>query len=549
VNWSDYSPEQEAAIRSEAARTLVLSGAGSGKTRVVAGRVQWLLECGLQPSRVCVCTFTTAAAKVLSGRVGAKLGHCGTLHSLLLRLLNKRAEKVGFAPGIGVLDAAQSAALLGQTCRQHRYKGTAAELGEAVKGTGGGEAARLVVAAYRRSLKDNNALDYDGILDYGRQLATFCRADDWPFDFLVVDEYQDTSSRQADAYEAMPVGRRFYVGDANQSIFSFLGGDVRNILGQAAAGAQVFRLDTNYRCSVAVCQAAQRLLDAGGLEGRVVHRAGAPAGSVEVAEYPDEEAEALGVVRKVRELEAERCSALLVRTNAERERWEKALEGYGVPVARAKKQEQPPDWAAVRALLAALNSPGNDLVAEAYLAAVKGPEVAAAARREAASRMTSLNDLSLKLPQAETAAEALALVQARQPSQASAEKLAAAASLLGDGATCGDLLLALAEPQAAEQEASGVVVSTVHGFKGREAMYIFLPGFEEGSFPCGRDMATPESEAECRRLAYVAATRAEVSLFASWCRTRKEKWWRGRPAQREPSRFLAEMGIALQTAA
>ena len=547
TDWSGYSDEQLAAIRSESSRVVVLSVAGSGKTRVVAGRILWLVENSVPPSHIIALTYTVAAAKVLLDRVKVKLQYCGTLHSLCLRLVNRHADLVGFSPGVGVVDAAAAEALLERVCKEQRYKAGKLPLEQALRkwpsALGNPTPAQTAVAAYRRLLRNNNAVDFDGLLHWGLVVLQQKGGAHWMANTLLVDELQDASDDHFAIYEAMPVDARFYCGDKNQSIFSFLGGNVNNIVAAAAKDTMIHRLSTNYRCCKAVCAAATKLVAAGGGDEKVLPRTDAPEGRCEVASYSDAAAEVLGVVKKIRELECEKSCAVLLRTNAQVQEWSMALEGYGLPVAAKRRQEPPPDWAAVRALLAALNSVDNDLTAAAFIAATRGQQAAEAVLREAQSRMVSVNELSLHLPHLETATEALAFAAAQKPSAAALERLQAAAALLDESATPGDLVLALSEPERQEVVSAGVTTCTYHSAKGCEWNTVMIPCAEEGIIPSNRTAADPAALAEERRVFYVGVTRAEQNLFISWCRTRQERWGRREEAARQCSRFVSECGL------
>ncbi len=542
-----YDAAQLAAVRSGAPRTLVLSAAGSGKTAMIVGHVRHLLDTGVQPGRVVCLTYTTAAAKVMSDRMGAKISFVGTLHSFLLRLLNSHGALVGFAPGVSAVDDEWSADMVAEIRASQRYKGTEAAMEQALREWPGSLAcptpAQLVVMAYRRKLRQSNATDFGGIVHWGLKLVQKMAADGvWKVTHLVVDEFQDTSAEFAAVYDAMPVAHRFYCGDPNQSIFSFLGGDVGNILSGAAAQV-VVRAETSYRCPVSVCRAATALVAAGGGVEKTMPRPGAPEGRCECREFADMEAEVKWIAKTVRELECEDDCAVLLRTNSLKELYAAALEGYGIPVARREQPQSPQDWRVVRSLLAALQNVDNDLVCESFLVALRGKEAAAESKREAVAAGKSLNAHCLHMPVGLNARAAAEFCAAKRPSQASCERLAAALALLPEDAPVSDLLVALNEPEKADIVAGGVVVSTVHSAKGLEFSTVMLPAFEEGVLPSARDARDPASLAEARRVAYVAITRAEQNLFVSHCRVRRERFGRFADAEMQVSRFVREAGL------
>lgn len=548
---NDYSAEQLSAIESDSDRTLVLSVAGSGKTRVLCGHILWVLERRVcEPQDIAAITFTNAAAAVLKERVKVRLGYVGTIHSLMLRLVNRAAEQLGFQAPVGVVDAERSAAIVGELKRQHRFRGTEEELRAAMKkrgaAVGNPSPADLVAVAYRQRLRQSNCVDFDGLLFYGRlAVAELAEAGRFPYSVLLWDEAQDMSDEFYAIYTAMPVRHRMAVGDPWQSIFSFLGGNVQNILKEAARGVRKLHLSTNYRSAKSICRAATALVAAGGGTERTLPRPDAPEGRCEMACYADEDAEVKAIAQKIRELEAEERCAVLVRTNALRDTYAAALESYSIPVSKREHAESAPDWAVVKAMLLCLQSPDNDLLSEAFVAALRGPEQAAVSRREAVQKQASLNEHCLHFPLLDTAASALAFVASKNPSAAALERLRDAAEPLEQDATVGDLVLALNEPEKAEDATPGVVVSTIHSAKGREWETVFLPCTEESVLPSNRDARDRAALEEARRLFYVAATRARQNLFVSYVRTRRDKWNWDEAAERQPSRFAAEAGMEI----
>jgi DNA helicase-2/ATP-dependent DNA helicase PcrA len=543
TKMENFSAYQLAAVQSAAPRTLVLSAAGSGKTRVLVGRVQWLVEQRVcAPGEIAAVTFTTHAAKVMVDRIGFKIGFAGTLHSLLLRLANQHAEVLGLAPNVGVVDEEQRAVMLETLCAEHRFRGTKEQVDAAVKehSFNPRTPAQLVAAAYWWKLRDANALDFDGIMAAGKLAVRYARDKGlFPFRVLLVDEYQDCSDDHAAVYDLMPVEQRFVCGDRNQAIFSFLGGDVNQIVTEQGK-ATVFRCETNYRCCKAVCRAAEEVVKAGGGTERTLPRPDAPEGDVAVFEAPDFEAEVKWIARRLRETDSAKDAAVLLRTNALCAQYALALESYGFVVAKKGQSAAPPDWAAVKALLFLLPNPDNDMLAENFVAALKGKEQAAESRRCAAAAMASVNDSCLHLPRLADAHRAVGYVSSTKPSAESLARLHAALALLDGDATVGDLLVALAEPPKPE-ESRGLRVTTYHAAKGTEYDAVFMPAFEEGILPSTRDAGSEAALAEARRLVYVGVTRARTHLGVSWCRTRQEAWGRRDTTERQPSRFLKDL--------
>ena len=542
-----YDAAQLAAIQTDAARALVSATAGAGKTAVLVGHIQHLVESGVHPQRIICLTFTNAAARVMEARLGYRVNYCGTLHSWLLRLLNTHGSLIGFAPGVGVVDDEQAEELLADIAAGQRCKWTKDERDAArndwTQHTFNPTKAQLCVAAYRRRLRESNCLDFDGILHFGKQVVEqMAKRKMWHGIHLLVDEFQDTSDDFMAIYDALPAEKRFYVGDKCQSIFGYLGSDVDNFDREVAGGATVVRMETSYRCAASICRCATALVAAGGGTEKTLPRPGAPAGRAELHEFADMEAECKWIAKTIRELECERDCAILLRTNALCDDYRAVLEGYGLPIARREQRGLPQDWPQVRALVTVLQNPDNDILCESFIAVLRGKAQAALSRREAIAAQVSLNAHCLHLPPDLDAQSAVAYAVGKHPSAESSAKLLASAATLPEDAGVGELLIALAEPEKAAST-GGVVVSTVHSAKGMEFSTCFIPAMENGILPSNRDFSDPASLAEARRICYVAITRAKQNCLMSWCRTRRERFGRFEDVARQPSRFAVEAGL------
>jgi superfamily I DNA/RNA helicase len=548
IDTSQYSAEQLAAIQSSSDRVLILSGAGSGKSRVIIGRIKHLVENGVRPQQILAITFTVAAGKVLTDRLGFKIGYSGNLHAFLLRLLNQHGSIIGFSSGVGVVDDDMRKDILAQIVSDHKYRGTKETLAGALKENpktfrACPSKAQLVAAAYWRRLRESNALDFDGILTEGKRLIDEIaknHPDKWPFRVLCVDEYQDAADSHAAIYTSMPVEQRFFCGDKNQGIYRFLGGSVNNIIAEASSGATVLKMERNYRCCKSVCRAASKLIEAGGGTEQTLPIDSAPEGVVEVVGCNDPESEIRFIAEKIRELHCENSCCVLFRTNPLADQAREALSTFKIPVVRRRESNLPHDWPMVRCLLAALAAPENDLLCESLIAAVKGKEQAAVSRREAIQIQIGLNDHCLHLPSGLDAAGAVAFVLSRKPSQEAEQKLATAAALLEPDSQISDLMIVLAEPPKQEATGGGVIVTTIHGVKGQEYSVVFIGHFNENIIPLGRADTDAEEE---RRLAYVGFTRAEQGLYISYVRQRQEHFGRHATVQMQQSRFIREAGL------
>jgi DNA helicase II / ATP-dependent DNA helicase PcrA len=295
---SELNPQQLAAVTAPPGPALVIAGAGSGKTRTLTYRVAYLLENGIQPQHVLLLTFTNKAAREMLDRVAALCPNDlaglwgGTFHSIGARILRRHPNEAGFAPGFSIMDREDSvdmmddvAAALGFDPKEKRApKGEViADVLSFVLNTGRklddvlvekyphflefsahfAEARKKYEARKRKA----NALDFDDLLEKTVTLfkthANIAEHYQRQFQFLLVDEYQDTNHLQNDFIELLAARHHnvMVVGDDAQSIYSWRGADFRNILEfpKRHAGAAVYKIETNYRSApeiLAVANAA-----------------------------------------------------------------------------------------------------------------------------------------------------------------------------------------------------------------------------------------------------------------------------------------------------
>ena len=286
----DYAKElnaqQHAAVTAKPGPALVIAGAGSGKTRTLTYRVAYLLEQGIPPDRILLLTFTNKAAREMMRRVTDLLGHDlpgllgGTFHSIGARLLRRHAEVLGFRPDFGILDRDDSNDLL-KTClaeadidvKATRFPkadvladvfskaiNTRRALTETI-GQDYGYFAPLtpqiedVARRFTARKRAANLMDFDDLLALWLKLlqdhAGVCEQYQRKFQFILVDEYQDTNKLQSDLIDLLAARNQnlMVVGDDSQSIYAWRGANFRNIIEfpQRYPGAHVYKIETNYR--------------------------------------------------------------------------------------------------------------------------------------------------------------------------------------------------------------------------------------------------------------------------------------------------------------
>jgi DNA helicase II / ATP-dependent DNA helicase PcrA len=550
-------PEQREVALATRGAVCVLAGAGTGKTRAITHRIAYAAAAGvMNPAHVLAITFTVRAAGEMRGRLrqlGAAQVRASTFHAAALRQLNYFWPRVvgGRPPrlidsksslvreaakqarvrldGPGVADAAGEIEWAKTIqVRPDGYAGAAAAAGRSP--AVGAAAMAAVYDGYERLRRERHLIDFESVLELTAAIVLEHRdaADQVrdTFRYFVVDEYQDVSPLQKLLLDAWLGGRDdlCVVGDPQQVIYSFTGATSDYLTGFSAEfpAATVVRLSRDYRSTPQVVNVANQLVRSG-----AALVAQQPPGPQPVlTEYADDTAEAAGLTVAIRALIAGGVPAheiaVLVRVNADTERFEQALTEAGVPylVRGAERFYERP-------------------VVRQALVLFRG-----AARGEAAA------DGRDALPAAVRHVLTGIGFTGNPPATGSAarerwESLAALAQLADDmhatrpQASLGDFATELT--QRAElghaPRAEGVTLASMHAAKGLEWDAVLLPGLVEGLMPIVH-AKTPAAIEEERRLLYVAVTRARRHLYLSWSPART-----GRTATRQRSRFLDDIRL------
>ncbi|MGH7463030.1 MAG: ATP-dependent helicase, partial [Longimicrobiales bacterium] len=288
------NPEQRAAVEHFEGPILVLAGAGSGKTRVLTSRIAHLIhEHGVDPAGILAVTFTNKAAAEMRERVRRLLERepggmwLGTFHSIGARLLRRHATRLGWAPNFSIYDADQSLREIKRTMdklnvpqKKWHPQAVASAVSAAKNQLVGPEEYTqaaidpfaMVVAGvypvYNVTLKEQNAFDFDDLLvkpvELFQHFPDLLRSYRERFQFVLVDEYQDTNHAQYRFLEllARQHTNLMVVGDDDQSIYGWRGADIRNILDfeKDFLDARIVRLEQNYRSSANVLEAANHVI-------------------------------------------------------------------------------------------------------------------------------------------------------------------------------------------------------------------------------------------------------------------------------------------------
>jgi DNA helicase-2/ATP-dependent DNA helicase PcrA len=535
------------AVTTDDAPLLVLAGAGSGKTRVLARRIAWRAATADSfIPHVLALTFTRKAATELRQRLRA-LGLAqpvlaGTFHAVALNELRRRALDlrrplpvvVDAKPrllvvaatrvGLGTLGRAELLRCIDEIEWAKARHITPTDYQRAAEVEGRANNGQLSLTAqlydaYEIEKRRRGVLDIDDLLprlvEEIRSDVDFAASQRWRFRHFFVDELQDANPAQLALLDCWVDGRSdlFGVGDPNQAIYGWNGADPAAVtsFGARSGGASVINLEANYRSTPEIIAVASAVLTTHPL----AIESPRPSGSLPTfAVYPDAETEAKAVADEVRRAHrtGHRWSeiALLARTNAQLGLLGEALQRGGIPVhANASKiLTQPATRAAFGQLAAArdgvaLREHLEDLAADRSLARPVGvpPSSANAALREL---LVELGQRFLELEPAPTGQACVEFIR--------------------------ETLAAEGDPRAAE----GVALLTFHRAKGLEWPVVFVTGLEDGLVPIAH-ARTAEQQDEERRLLYVALSRAEDALHCSWARQR------GARGTRRPSPFLAAL--------
>jgi DNA helicase II / ATP-dependent DNA helicase PcrA len=628
---SDYlarlNPEQRLAVETLDGPLLVLAGAGTGKTRVLTTRfAHILLTKRAWPSQVLAVTFTNKAAREMRERIAAMLGGpaeglwLGTFHALGARMLRRHAALAGLEPGFSILDTDDQLRLLKPLMQEagldlHRFppqalmariqrwkdRGlTPARVTPAdddpdfVQGH-----ARALYAAYQQRLAAVNAADFGDLLLHATEilrnhpdvLAEYHRL----IRYILVDEYQDTNLVQYLWLRLLAQAHRNIccVGDDDQSIYSWRGAEVENILRfeQDFPGARIVRLEANYRSTAPILAAAASLISHNeGRLGKTLRpaRPGAEGEAdgekVSVIGLHDSDEEARMVGLRIEALRTAGHSlaeiAILVRASFQTRPFEERLIAWAIPyrvVGGLRFYERAEIRDAVAYLRATLR-PGDDLAFERILNVPKrglgdaalrrlrekarADEVPLAAVTDALAGRTKeafsallagfarwreilRRDGSVLCLRAilEESGYAEMLEKDRSPeAPGRIENLKELGRALAEFETLEGFLDHVSLVMENDENAAGDRVSlmTLHAAKGLEFDTVFLPGWEDGLFPHQRALEEggTKSLEEERRLAYVGLTRARSRAIVSHVANRRfYSGWQSA----FPSRFISEL--------
>ncbi len=636
---AELNEQQYAAVTAPPGPLLVIAGAGSGKTRTLTYRVAYLLENGIDPRNILLLTFTNKAARQMLDRVANLLPMDasglwgGTFHSIGNRMLRRHGSALGYTSGFTIMDREDQKDLLNSVVagsgidpKEIRFpKGDVlADIFSFVVNTERPieellaekfpyflpllEQIKDVHVRYEKRKKSTNSLDFDDLLEKtlrmlkeNEEIAAFYRRQ---FQFILVDEYQDTNKIQADFIDLLAVEHQnvMVVGDDAQSIYSWRGANFQNILAfpRRYPKAQVFKIELNYRSVPEILQVANAAISANTQQFRKqlsATRLTKQARPAMVA-LNDGGEQALFIAQRILELRDEGIElneiAVLYRSHYHAVELQLELSRRGIPyqitsgirffeqahikdvAAFIRFVANPRDEVAFKRMVRLLpgiggksaenlwraweESLGKDSVIVSWSNRLLPMAVGARATRSWQQLADTLDEIAPNGEPKQPTEMIMSIVEAIYDDYAKAtfanyelrkEDLSQLAGFARQFKDIHEFLSQLAlisnvdaEPavnQAGDTEA--VNLSSVHQAKGLEFYAVFVIWLTDGMFPSTRSLDTREAIEEERRLFYVAVTRARDELYLTYPHMRLNAGY-GDMFQR-PSRFLKEIPTTL----
>jgi DNA helicase-2/ATP-dependent DNA helicase PcrA len=628
--------QQREAVAHTEGPLLILAGAGSGKTRVITHRIAHIITSRrVPPSAVLAVTFTNKAANEMRERVKALLEdvplesapRVSTFHSFCVRLLRRDGDplarvrpgftrrftvyddddqlqivKAGYrALGLDDKEFMQHRAALSRISHAKNRKQTPADLYKAAVNTESEKLAALY-EEYEKALRNANAFDFDDLLLEAVRLLQIDQPtrEAWNrrLSYVMIDEYQDTNRSQYELMRLLTEEQRnvCVVGDEDQSIYSWRGADIRNILDfeRDFPKARTIRLEQNYRSTKNILAAAGAVVENNkARKGKKLWTeadAGSPLGLYAGFDAENEALFIADTIEKYLAIDPQDHVAVLYRTNSQSRQIEEALRRYGRKynvvggfsfyqraeikdaIAYLKLAASNNDSVS---LLRIINTPARGIGRTTVEQIEKFARERGASLWEAIGAMVDDQTLSTRSQSALVAfrnlIQELSLVASASPlpelvkfiidrtgyrkmveqertpeAEARLENLDelvnAAAEAAERGDSVGDFLdhTALVSDADNYDEKSTVTLMTLHNAKGLEFPLVFLSGMELGLFPHSRSMDSEEALEEERRLCYVGMTRARKRLILTWAKYRR-RFGGGEQERSAPSWFLKEV--------
>ena len=623
----ELNPRQREAVEKTEGPCLVIAGAGSGKTKVLTYKISYLMkEKYIKPWNILAITFTNKAANEMKERVEALVGDAindiwlGTFHSICVRILRRYIDRLGYDHSFAIFDTSDQKTLVKNCMKELNIdpklfteKSILNEISNAknemlepeefeVRANGDyrREITAKVYKLYQKKLKENNAIDFEDIINFTIKILTdngdILEYYSEKFKYILVDEYQDTNKSQFMLVTllASRSGNITVVGDNDQSIYKFRGADITNILNfeKDFPGSSIIKLEQNYRCSGNILKVANEAIKHNENKYEKKLWTENEDGSLPyVFCGEDEYEEATFIVQEINRLKREEYYkysdyVILYRMNSQSRAIEDVLRREDIPykILGGLKFYERKEIKDTIAYLRLIANPADNLSLERIInepkrgvgkTSIENIEKISAEQgismyeviKEAdkyipriyentRSFINAIEELrNLDVPVSELIKQTLnktgytqALknentVEAETRIENLEEFLTVAMEFEKEAAenSLTEFLESISlssDTDNIEDTDNMVTLMTLHSAKGLEYPVVFLVGMEEGIFPGHKSMDNPEDVEEERRLFYVGITRAKQNLYMTFA---KRRTIFGSTSYNPPSRFIKEI--------
>ena len=607
VLFENLNDQQIAAVKHFNGPALVVAGPGSGKTRVLTHRVAYLLtEKGVKEDHILCVTFTNKAAGEIKARVknlisgGQNITWSGTFHSVCARILRKHGKEIGIPNDFVIYDTDDQLSIIKQIIRDfgidpkkfaprailetissakselvdpHSYEGYARGFFQ--------RTAAKVYIEYQKRLRSNHALDFDDLLvetvNLLRESEALLNRYQDQFEFILVDEYQDTNKVQYVLTKTLAAKHKniFVVGDMSQAIYSFRGADYRNILNfqRDYPDSVIYNLEQNYRSTQIILDAAKNVIKNNSSHIKLDLWTQQDGGDkiINYSGYSEAEEAEFIVTQLLTELTNKqdfKDIAVLYRTNAQSRNIEEALIKSNIPykIVGGQRFYARKEIKDVIAYLRVIHNP-SDGVSWDRIINTPPRGIGDKSKEKLAQNGWDLKELDekTKLPFSEwnsnkedySTLELMTEVleksgyikwlddkteENKQRIENIEELKSVASRFMNLEEFLENVALIESSNKTNPDEFNAVTLLTIHASKGLEFPVVFLIGMEEGLFPHSQSLAEIDGIEEERRLCYVAITRAMQKIYLTHA---KSRLYFGNIQSNLPSRFLSEIPIEL----
>lgn len=611
---SGLNDRQKEAVLEISGPVLVVAGAGSGKTKTLTHRIAHLIKTGVSPDKILAVTFTNKASQEMKERIKdlvsleGRYPKISTFHSLCLFILRENSGENGIPKNFSILDESEAMSLIKEAIKELKIendkltprffksqisflKNKNLKVEELITESHNDTIIKNIWNIYEKKKRENHALDFDDLMTKTLELLESNRdilhkyQDRW--DYVHVDEYQDTNKLQYKITRMLSDNNKniFVVGDADQSIYSWRGAEISNIIDfeKDFPGAKTILLEENYRSTKNILDAANNIiLQNKNRIDKNLFTQGTSGEKISVYMAKNERDEAKHVGEEIISLldsgvKANKI-AILFRANFQSRTFEEKMLYMGIPyqvlgIKFFDRKEVKDIVAYIRASMnresmvdikRTINYPKRGIGKIGLEKIVSGEKLNGALELKKQAYFKILDEIKEYIPgkkvseiisfvleksgiktdlmsQGEEGHERLSNIFEFQNFGNKYDFLEGEEAIL----TMLDEVSLLSDQDSIQNDPkSGVKLMTVHASKGLEFDHVFIVGLEEGLFPYEKEGESKKDGEEERRLFYVAVTRARKRLFLSYCVTR---FIFGSLSLQEPSIFLQDIPSNLVT--